>query len=481
MSPHPVRPRLLVGIDNGSQSSKVTIFDEHGTAVASGRSPLRPYSTPVPGVVEHPDDDLWSSIQAASRQAMAAFDGDVVDIVGVGLCTIRFCRALLQADGSLAAPVLSWMDARVGRPYEHVDDRVAFVTTSSGYITHCLTGEFRDTAANYQGVWPVDTDSWQWHSSQQELEMAGLRRDQLFELVQPGEVLGRITASAAALTGLPAGLPVVATANDKAVEALGSGLSESTTLLISLGTYITSMTIGDVNRAGSDAVWSNFASVPGEYLYESGGIRRGMWTVSWFRDLLGDAERAAAESAGESLEERLGREAAAVPAGADGLLAILDWLAPADAPHRKGSLLGFDGRQGRAHVYRAILEGIAMTMKRHADAMADELETQFDRVVVSGGGSVSPLLTQILADVFALPVRRPATTDGAGLGAAISAAVGLGVHPSFDAAQAAMVTVHDEFRPDATRHDLYAALGEVHASAATSTDALYERLSRITG
>ncbi|RKR75426.1 FGGY-family carbohydrate kinase [Frondihabitans australicus] len=475
-------PRYLVGIDNGSQSSKVTVFDETGEVVASGRCPLRPYSTPRPGVVEHPGDDLWESIGTASRAALADFveqGGDPGDIVGVGLCTIRFCRAMLRADGSLAAPVLSWMDDRLGRAYEHLDESVARVTTSSGYITHRLTGEFRDTSANYQGQWPIDVDTWQWSGDDAVLRRYGLSRDQLFDLVAPGELLGHVTASAAATTGLPTGLPVIATANDKAVEALGSGLASPSTLLISLGTYITSMTIGEASRPDAVDFWSNFASVPGEYLYESGGIRRGMWTVSWFRDLLGPAERADAEAAGESVEERLGREAALVPPGSDGLLTVLDWLAPAEAVWRRGSILGFDGRQSRAHLYRSILEAIAYTMKQKADAMAQELAVTFDRVVVSGGGSVSPLLTQIISDVFGLPVDRPATTDGAGLGAAICAAVGLGVRPGFDEAQAAMVRVSDTFRPHPDRREVYSAFVELHADVTAATDPVYERLAAV--
>jgi sugar (pentulose or hexulose) kinase len=475
-------PRYLVGIDNGSQSSKVTVFDEHGVVVASGRCPLRPYSSPRPGAVEHPDDDLWDSIGVAARAAMKGFTaggGDLDDIAGVGLCTIRFCRALLRVDGSLASPVLSWMDDRLGRPYEQHDDDVAHVTTSSGYITHRLTGEYRDTSANYQGQWPIDVGTWQWSDDDSVIRRFGVCREQLFELVAPGELLGLVTASAAAHTGLPVGLPVVATANDKAVEALGSGLASPTTLLISLGTYITSMTIGDSSRPDAVDFWSNFASVPGEYLYESGGIRRGMWTVSWFRDLLGAAERADCEANGESVEERLGREAALVPAGSDGLLTVLDWLAPADATWRRGSVLGFDGRHGRGHMYRSILEGIAFTMKQKADLMAQELAVSFDRVVVSGGGSVSPLLTQIICDVFGLPVSRPTTTDGAGLGAAICAAVGLGVHPDFNAAQEAMVRTADVFDPSPGDAGIYARLVGLHAEVTAATDPLYERLAAL--
>ena len=295
--------RYFIGIDNGSQSSKVAVFDEHGTIVCEGRQALRPSDTPRPGVVEHPEDDLWTSIGEASRRAMALFPGDPADIVGVGLCTIRFCRALLKADGSLAQPVMSWMDARVSRPYDRANAEVRFVTTSSGYISQRITGEFRDTAANYQGMWPIDTGTWRWLADDAELEPFGIPREMLFELVMPGDILGHVTAQASRHTGIPAGLPVIATANDKAVEALGCGLRSSDALLVSLGTYIAGMTLGGRNVAGATNFWTNFASIPEEYLYESFGIRRGMWTVSWIRELLGEEAVASAKAAGLTVED----------------------------------------------------------------------------------------------------------------------------------------------------------------------------------
>ncbi|WP_159570959.1 FGGY-family carbohydrate kinase [Curtobacterium sp. 18060] len=473
--------RYLVGIDNGSQSSKVTVFDERGVVVAEGRVPLRPNHTPAPGVVEHPDDDLWDSVAAACRIAMAAFRGDPSEIVGVGLCTIRFCRAVLRADGSLAQPVMSWMDARVGQPFTAEHDDVAYVTTSSGYVGHRLTGAFRDTAANYQGMWPIDTDTWRWATDDAAYAATGMQRSQLLELVDPGEVLGTVTAAASKATGLPVGLPVVATANDKAVEALGCGLLDPTTLLVSLGTYIAGMSVGERNTAGGTDFWTNFGAEPGRYLYESGGIRRGMWTVSWFRDLLGPDYAAAAESAGERAEDRLNREAAAVAAGSDGLLTVLDWLAPADAAFRKGSILGFDGRQGRAHVYRSILEGIAMTMRDRSDAMAAELGTPYERVVVSGGGSSSDLMMRVMADVFQTPAIRIVGDSAAGRGAAICAAVATGVHPSFAAAAEAMVVERDRFAPDPSTATVYDALRAVHADVTAHTDELYRRTAAIVG
>ena len=182
-----IRGRYIVGVDNGSQSTKVVIYDLEGNAVAEGRQVLRAANRPRPGVVEHPDDDLWDSIVGASRQALANFLGDPREIIGVGLCTIRCCKAFLQADGSLAQPVMSWMDTRAYQPYMPENPAVAYATTSSGYITHRFTGEFKDTAANSILLqWPIDTDTWQWSRDPALLQQFNVRREQLFELLLPG-------------------------------------------------------------------------------------------------------------------------------------------------------------------------------------------------------------------------------------------------------------------------------------------------------
>ena len=376
-----MRPCLLA-IDNGSQSSKVTLFDARGRALASASRRLKPYDTSVPGRAVHPGDDIWDSIRHACREVMARFPGDPADIVAVGLCTIRFCRALLAADGSLAEPVLSWMDERVARPYEPANPLVRYVTTSSGYITHRLTGQFTDTAANYEGVWPIDHDTAAWSGDPAAYASTGMPRDLLFDLVPPGARLGTVTPAAAQATGIPPGLPVYATANDKAVEALGCGLAEDGTVLLSLGTYIAAMTIGSSSASTDDSYWANFAARPGKYLYESTGIRRGMWMVSWYRTLL-EGAHGEEPAAGEArLEDALNAAASDLAPGSNGLLTLPDWLAPGHASWRRGALLGFDGSQGRAHIYRSILEGIALTMANHTAAM----ERALGRPALAGPG-----------------------------------------------------------------------------------------------
>jgi xylulokinase len=467
----------LLAIDNGSQSTKVTIFDSRGHALASARRRLKPYDTSVPGHAVHVGDDIWDSIKDACRDAMAQFAGDRAGIAAVGLCTIRFCRALLAADGSLAEPVLSWMDERVARAYEPGNPLTRYVTTSSGYITHRLTGQFLDAAANYQGVWPIDQGTATWSSDPAAYAATGIPRDMLFGLVPPGGRLGEVTPAAAEATGIPAGLPVYATANDKAVEALGSGLEEDGTVLLSLGTYIAAMTIGSSARGADHSYWANFAARPGKYLYESTGIRRGMWTVTWYRTVLEDVRDAEPPAGTARLEDALNAEASQLTPGSNGLLTVPDWLAPGDAAWRRGALLGFDGSQGRAHIYRSILEGIALTMANHTAAMEAALRRRLSPVLVSGGGSRSDLMMQIVADVFGRPTRRTTVADAAGLGAAICAAVGHGIYPDWGQATTAMVTAGDQFAPDARAARAYRKINKVYAGLAAFTDPLFRSMA----
>ncbi len=257
-----------------------------------------------------------------------------------------------------------------------------------------------------------------------------------------------------------------ATANDKAVEALGCGLGDDGTVLLSLGTYIAAMTIGASSASTDGSYWANFAARPGTYLYESTGIRRGMWMVSWYRTVLDGAP-----------EDALNAAASALAPGSNGLLTVPDWLAPTDAAWRRGALLGFDGSQGRAHIYRSLLEGIALTMANNTAAMEQALGRRLSPVLVSGGGSRSDLMMQIVADVFGRPARRTTVNDAAGLGAAVCAAVGHGVYPDWGQATAAMVADGEQFAPDARAARAYQQINTVYAGLTSLTDPLFRSMA----
>lgn len=469
--------KYIVGVDVGSQSAKILIYDLDGNIVAKGRKKLAPMHLEEPGVVEHPGDDLWESLCEASQMAMANFPGDKKDILGIGVGGIRCCRVLLKKDGTLAQPVISWMDARTAVPYEHTNPEVAYVTSSTGYLTCRLTGEFKDCAGNAFGQWPMDMETWDWSKDDEVIKQYQIPREMLFEAVMPGEVIGHITPQAAELTGFPVGLPVVSTTNDKAVEGLGAGLVNEDTAVISLGTYITLMIQGKTLPVDPKALWPILSSVPNMYLYESYGIRRGMWTVSWFRDLFGEGLVTEAAKQGMSPEELLNKKAEKVPAGSDGLMTKLDWLPNPWEPYKKGIMIGFGAHMNEAYMYRSILEGIAYTMKNNCDAMCAELGKPLKEIVISGGGSNSDLFMQIFADIFNLPAKRNVINESASLGAVINTAMALGLFESYEAAVKHMVKVKDVFQPIGKNVELYHQLNQrAYKNMADHTDAVLKEI-----
>ncbi|QLK60440.1 sugar kinase [Enterobacteriaceae bacterium Kacie_13] len=475
--------KYLMGVDVGTQSAKVVIFDTEGNVICEGKQALRKLEIPAPLLAEHPDDDLWDSLQVAFSKVMDNFHtlgGKPVDILAMGVCVIRCCRVLLKGNGELAWPVINWMDKRLNKPYEHQEcyGDVKYVTTTSGYITHRLTGEFKDTCANYIGWWPMDNDTLDWSTDPAQWESCNLTPETVFDVVKPGEMLGYLSEKAARNIGLPAGIPVIATAHDKAVEALGAGTLEPGVALISLGTYIGAMVHGHDNVKGAQYFWPFQASIPGRYLYECMGVRRGMWTVSWFRDQFGAAALADATEKNLSIEELLNREATHVPAGCEGLLTVHDWAPPSEAEFRKGAMIGFDGRHTRAHMYRSMLEGIAFTMKNHMDKMAQELKVPFKSLIISGGGANSDLFMQIFADVFGVPTRRNLMKGSAAVGCAVNAGMAVGVFSSYEKATEKMVRMGEHFTPDMQNHALYNALNaDVYQKVNTHLDPLFQALS----
>ncbi|WP_236293180.1 FGGY-family carbohydrate kinase [Paenibacillus allorhizoplanae] len=444
-----------MGIDNGSQSTKVAIYDVDGNEVAFGSYTLRETLSPEPGVVIHPDDDLWDSVYGGIKNCLANFRGDPTHIAGIGLCTIRCCRVLLRENGHLAYPVISWMDARLNKPYEHNDEQVKYVTTTSGYLGFRLTGECKDTASNYEVNWPLDRETLEWSNDDEVMKANGLKREMLFDLVKPGDKLGVLRPELACEFGLNTGIPVVATANDKAVEVLGSGIKDEGSIMISLGTFISSMLFRNEYYENARHFFPTLACIPFKYVYESNGIRRGMWTVSWFKKLIGEELVTHAEKLDISEEEYLNRKAQDVPVGSEGLITILDWLSSSSFPYRKGIMIGFDQRHTKYHIYRSILEAISFNIKNNIDEMLEEIDVELKELVVIGGGSKSDLLMQIIADLFGLPVHRREGSSSACLGAAICVCQYLSVYKDFYEAADKMVKTERTFMPIQKNHEFY--------------------------
>ncbi|ONI39444.1 sugar kinase [Candidatus Epulonipiscium fishelsonii] len=467
--------KYLMGIDNGSQSTKVVIFDEFGKELAFGSCKLKPNLTPTPGVVIHPEDDLWDSVKTAIKRCLENFDGDRNDIIGIGLCTIRCCRVLLKGDGSLAEPAISWMDVRMKGPYVHENEDVKYVTSTTGYISNRLTGEFTDCASNYEFGWPLDRNTLEWAQDDDVIKSCGLTREMLFKPVKAGELLGMLTPELTKEFGFKNPIPVVSTSNDKAVEVLGSGIDAENSVMVSLGTYIAAMLYSNEYVEGT-SFWPTLACQPYKYVYESNGIRRGMWTVTWLKNVLGDEIVQKAKELNISEEDYLNMKAAEVPVGSDGLITILDWLATHAEPFRKGMMIGFDQRHTKYHMYRSVLEAISFAVKNNVCAMAEEANVALDEIIITGGGAKSDLLMQMIADQFNRPIIRKVGTSCGALGSAICVAKYLGIYDSFGEAIENMVSVDRIFEPNEENHKLYDKINrEVVQQVRTYTDEILKK------
>jgi sugar (pentulose or hexulose) kinase len=226
------------------------------------------------------------------------------------------------------------------------------------------------------------------------------------------------------------------------------------------------------------------AAVPGAYSLEV-SVYRGYWLVDWFKRQFGAREVAQAQElrvAPEALFDDLVR---ATEPGSMGLLIQPTWTpgVRVPGPEAKGAMIGFGDVHTRAHLYRAILEGLAYALREGGERAAQRAKTPLRELRASGGGAQSPAAVQLTADIFGLPTGTSSQThESSGLGAAINAAVGLGLHTSFESAVADMVHIDTFIEPDPARHRLYDQLyRRVYKRMYQRLKPLYEDIMAITG
>jgi len=514
-----------LAIDVGTQSVRAILFDPEGNLVAMGRVPIEPYVSPQPGWAEQDPEVWWSAIGDACRGlwSSASSDGgrpDRSSVAGVALTTQRVTLVVADEHGKPLRPAIVWLDQRrteglrplgglwglsfrvtgvretvarfqadaeanwIERNEPAVWKRIRRYGVLSSWLTARLTGEWVDSTASQVGYLPFDFKrgtwvgplDWKWR-------VAPFDRSWLAQLVPPTGRLGTVTADAAAHLGIAPGTPLIAAAGDKQCEALGSGAVTPDVAALSFGT---TATIGTTHRRYIEAiplVPPYPAAIPGAWLVEL-QVMRGFWMVEWFKREFGATEvsRAAGlDIPPEALFEEL---LTASSPGSMGLVLQPYWMPGVryPGPEAKGALLGFGDIHGRAHVYRAILEGLAYALREGAERTVDRSKVPLRELRVAGGGSQSRAAVQLFADVFGLPASRPHTHEAAGLGAAIDVMLGLGIHADPIDAVAAMVRVADRFEPDPaanrTYEDLYRS---VYLPMYDRLKPLYKEIRRITG
>ena len=313
--------------------------------------------------------------------------------------------------------------------------------------------------------------------------MPGIDPDILPELVPPGQPLGEITSAAARETGIPQGVPLIAAAADKACEVIGSGSLESSIGCLSYGTTATINVTHQKYVEPIPLLPAYPSAVPNYYTVEV-QVYRGYWMVNWFKEQFGlfeQQEAAQQDIAPEALFDKL---VDAIPPGAMGLMLQPYWTPglKMPGPEAKGAIIGFGDIHTRAHLYRSILEGLAYALREGKERIERRSKTSITGLRVSGGGSQSRSALQLTADIFGLPTAKPHLYETSGLGAAIDAAVGLGLHSEFKTAVKAMTHIGEVFEPNPEATPLYDALyHDVYKKMYKRLKPLYERIREITG
>jgi len=274
---------------------------------------------------------------------------------------------------------------------------------------------------------------------------------------------------------------LIAAASDKACEVIGSGCIDPQIACVSYGTTATLNTTHLRYVEVIPLIPPYPSAVPGAYSLET-QIQRGYWMVSWFKNEFAQPELEIAKELGIEPEQLFDEMVRTVPPGSNGLILQPYWSPglKIPGPEARGAIIGFNDTHTRMHIYRAILEGIAFGLREGAERTSKRSGIKITHLMVAGGGSQSDAALQITADIFGIPASRPSIYEASGLGAAIDAAVGLQLHPSFAVAISEMTSVRDTFTPDQNAHNLYNELFQnVYIRMYKQLQPLYHSMSRI--
>ena len=459
----------LIGLDVGTTGAKAVLINSTGRVLGEATREY-PLSTPRPNWSEQDPADWHVASVGAIRDVLAGAEIDPRHVVALGLTGQMHGATLLDADGAPLRPAILWNDQRTaaqcdeitrrvgaervmrltGNPVltgftapkvlwvrEHepeIYSRIASLLLPKDYVRFCLTGARFSDVTDASGASLFDVAQRRW--SDEMLEPAGVRREWLPEVTESPVVSARLSADGGRATGLLAGIPVVAGAGDQAAQAIGAGILSEGAVSVTIGTSGVVFAACDEYRVEPHGKLHAFChAAPGKW-HLMGVMLSAGGSLRWYRDCLCAAEQAEAAAANIDAYERILAPASAAPAGCEGLL-FLPYLTGERTPHAdpdaRGAFVGLTLRHTKAHLTRAVLEGVAFGLRDSLELMRG-LGTRIESLRVSGGGARSALWRQILADVFDHALETPSPNQGAAFGAALLAGVGARVFESVEAA-----------------------------------------------
>jgi xylulokinase len=437
------------------------------------------------GWVEQHAPDWWTATAAALADALAQVGAD--RIAAIGITHQRETFVCLDKDGRPVRPAITWMDVRATREVEtHGSDEVHRITGKppnptpawykllwlkahepetirstahladvGNYLVYKLTGEWTTSWACADPLGIVDLRTFDYDDGL--LAMAGLDRTKVSTLLPPGAVAGTLSAKVASEIGLPAGLPIVIGAGDGQSAGLGCDVTRPGRAYLNIGTgTVSGVHAGTYSHSKSYRTMAG--PVPHTYILETfvgGGTGNIVWFVEQLSGLAGT----------DAPERELEKLAAQIPEGSEKLLCLPYWtgaMTPYWDGHARGAYVGLSGIHTRAHMYRAILEAMALEEKLLVGGVERETGQTLDEIVLLGGGSRSTLWCQIIANVLGRKVTLAGEQESTALGAGIHAAAAVGFYKDLREAAGAMTRTSASFVPDAVSHARYAEIFEAY-------------------
>jgi len=458
---------FLLGLDISTTGAKALLIDDKGAVVASHTTP-QPISQPKPLWSEQNPADWWEGMVQAIRAVIAANPSAAAQIAGIGLTGQMHGLVCLDAAGNVLRPAMLWNDQRtqaecdwitqtVGaqrlialtgnraltgftapkiiwvRNHEpEVYAKIAHILLPKDYIRFKLTGDYHTDMAGAAGTLLLDVANRTW--SAEVLRALDIPLEWMPKTHEGTQITGSVSAAGAAATGLAAGVPVVGGGGDQAAQAVGVGAVSAGVVALTVGTSgVVFAPLQSYAYEPDGRLHAFCHAVPGQWHF-MGVMLSAAGSLQWYRDTL---------APGVDFDALIS-EAAAVAPGAEGLQ-FLPYLTGERTPHpdplARGAFIGLTTRHTRAHLTRAVLEGISFGLRDSFELIkASEAGKVIQQIRVSGGGAKSPLWRQIMADIFGQNLVTVEALEGAAMGAALLAGVGVGVWGDVHAATAQIHT-----------------------------------------
>lgn len=480
---------LVIGVDASTTAAKAVIWNSEGIPLSQAKSTY-PLSTPQPGWGEQNAEDWWVATANSVRRAVQTVDTS--RIAAISITHQRETFVCVDKENNPLRPAMLWLDSRAvaeveefgtervhaitGKPVNLTPawykllwlqknepetlERTFRVTDVQGFIVNRLTGDWVTSYGSADPLGVIDMNTFDY--SDELLNTAQLSRDQFPRLAAPGEVIGKVSNQIAEELGLPRNLPVVAGVGDGQSAQLGTGGINPGTYYLNLGSGVVSGTISDKYKFDK-AFRVLSAGVPRKYTFET-FIGGGTFNLQWFIEKFAGVDTKAL-GLELSPEQVLETAAAQLKPGAEGLMALPYWtgaLTPFWDHHARGALIGFTGRHGKSHVYRAMLEGIAFEQRFLTEGAEKATNTKASEIIALGGGSRSKVWCQIIADVMQRPVKVVRESESTALGTGILASAAVGIHKDIESAAISMSGVSSVFEPDSKNISVYQNLYEAY-------------------